>query len=159
MSEVESKMPRKRKLNNMKALTLFIISISSGYFSFAQIDAVDEAKIKEVAQNYLDGWYEGDASKMASALHADLIKRIQADFKPSGGQVINSISKSQLIEMTKAGFGKSVPREKLTSEVTVLSVFKDIATVEAISFQYVDYFHLVKTSDGWKILNILWTAK
>nr|HQU94346.1 nuclear transport factor 2 family protein [Pyrinomonadaceae bacterium] len=41
----------------------------------AQADAEREA-IKRTALNYAEGWYEGNADKMESALSPDLAKRI-----------------------------------------------------------------------------------
>jgi hypothetical protein len=36
----------------------------------------DEAAIKATALNYIEGWYDGDAARMESALHPELAKRI-----------------------------------------------------------------------------------
>jgi len=36
----------------------------------------DDAAIKATALNYIEGWYQGDAARMESALHPELAKRM-----------------------------------------------------------------------------------
>ena len=36
----------------------------------------EEAAIKKPALDYIEGWYEGDAARMESALHPELAKRM-----------------------------------------------------------------------------------
>ena len=47
---------------------LICLSLMPG---FAQTDADREA-IRRTALNYAEGWYEGNAEKMESALHVDI---------------------------------------------------------------------------------------
>ena len=42
------------------------------------------------------------------------------------------------------------------NKVKIVHIYKGIASAIAISYDYVDYLQLVKTKDGWKILNVLW---
>ena len=39
----------------------------------------DRAAIRETALNYIEGWYEGNAERMKSALHPELAKRLVFD--------------------------------------------------------------------------------
>ena len=57
------------------AIALFCLVMFGISSSFAQTDADREA-IKRTALNYAEGWYEGNAEKMESALSPDLAKRI-----------------------------------------------------------------------------------
>jgi len=52
---------------------LFLVAMSIAVV--AQTDADREA-VKRTALNYAEGWYEGNADKMESALSPDLAKRI-----------------------------------------------------------------------------------
>jgi len=140
----------------MKTIKLILILfILTGATLFAQADD-DKKAIKEAVLNYLEGWYDGDVDRMKKALHPELAKRAMSTLPQTGTSFINTATKSMMIEYTRAGFGKQTPREKLNNTVEVLDIYNGIATVKAVSYDYVDYCHLVKQDGEWKILNVLW---
>ena len=96
---------------------------------------------------------------MAKSLHPDLVKRTVREHSKAGQHLLIHISKTTLVEYTRAGGGKDTPKEKLFYEVDVLDVYKDIATVKGVSANYVDYLHLVKWNGQWMIVNILWDKR
>jgi hypothetical protein len=54
----------------------------------AQETGNDDAAIKKTALDYIEGWYEGDAARMESALHPELAKRmILTDPKTGRSQI------------------------------------------------------------------------
>ena len=88
--------------------------------SFAQTEADREA-IKRTALNYAEGWYEGNADKMESALHPDLAKR-RAVSNEKGQSRLNELSAMGLVQGTRAGFGKQTPKEEQQKDVTILDM-------------------------------------
>ena len=140
----------------MKTIKLILILFAlTGATLFAQ--AEDEKKaIEEAVLNYLEGWYDGDFERMEKALHPELAKRVIATLPQTGTTFINTATKAQMVEYTRAGFGKQTPREKLNNTVEILDVYEGIATVKATSYDFVDYCHLIKQDGEWKILNVLW---
>jgi len=137
-----------------------IISLLSIIFIFSsQCNSQDEQVVSEIKKsvlNYLEGWYDGDIERMNKALHPELAKRYLATLPQTGTTFIQTLTKSQMMEYTRAGFGKQTPREKLHNEVEVLDVYNGIAIAKAVSYDYVDYCHLVKQDGEWKIINVLW---
>ena len=97
--------------------------------------------------------------RMERSLHPDLAKRAVRQHPESGRPILHHLSKSTLVEYTNSGGGKDTPKEKLFYELTVLDVYKDIATVKAVSADYVDYIHLAKWNGQWMIVNILWDSR
>ncbi|MGH7543457.1 MAG: hypothetical protein ACREK7_05910 [Gemmatimonadota bacterium] len=65
-------------------LTALILLASTGAAS-AQTPA-DSAAIRAAALDYIEGWYSGDAGRMARAVHPELVKRIIAT-DDEGGRV------------------------------------------------------------------------
>lgn len=117
--------------------------------------SADEAAIVGVALDYFEGWFDGDAVRMERALHPELAKR------PGrvGHSVVGSLgtlTAQEMIDRTAAGVGKTrdVPDRRI--EVEVVDVFGDIASATVLSAVYHEYLHLVRTPDGWKIVNTLW---
>lgn len=122
--------------------------------------AQDEASaIREVVLDYVEGWWTGDAERMASSLHPDLVKRIPSTHRETGRSLLNSSTKSDMVEYTRAGGGSANPEQKGEVEVVIVDVSGDIANVIATSDRYIDYLHLVKWNDRWVILNVLWGAR
>jgi len=114
----------------------------------------DHDAIVRVALDYFEGWFEGDAARMRRTLHPDLAKR-SPDDAPAPGE-LEKLTAQEMIERTTQGIGKTrdVPDRRI--EVEVEHVYREIANVTVRSAVYVEYLHLVRTRDGWKIVNALW---
>lgn len=117
----------------------------------------DAALIVATAHDYFDGWFDGDVSRMERALHRDLVKRSSLDDDAS---TLSFITAEQMISWTGTGEGVQVASglADRTIEVEVLDIKHDIASVLVRSEPYYEYLHLVRTRDGWKIANALWSA-
>lgn len=119
--------------------------------------AADSAAIVETALNYIDGFYAGDGARMEKALHPDLAKRIVET--ADGKSALRDMTADQLIQVTTAGGGKSLPAERKQSDVTVLDIFENAASVKVIAGDWIDYLHVVRWNGEWKIINVLWEMK
>jgi Putative lumazine-binding len=109
----------------------------------------DQAAIVAAVLDYFEGWFDGDAERMERALHPELAKR--------SGEVRTTTTKERMVELTASGEGrKEDPGGDRGIEVDVVEVYASIATAVVRSPVYREYLHLVKTDDGWKILNALW---
>jgi hypothetical protein len=143
--------------------TIFVLILALVFaFSLAAQEKTDlekeKAAVKAAVLNYIEGWYEGNVDRMNKALHPELLKRTPRAFPPTGGQIVSSLSKTNMLEYTKAGFGKKFPKDKLKLSVTVLDVYKHVATAKSVSPEFIDFLHLVKVNGEWKILNVLWES-
>jgi hypothetical protein len=119
-------------------------------------EASDErARVAAVARDYLEAWYTGDPDRMASALHPDMVKRY-VDALPTGRQVVHSLTRDLMIEMTRGGGGSKVPPENRRIAADVLDLSGDIAVARASSSEYLEYLSLAKCNGQWAIINILW---
>lgn len=117
-----------------------------------------EDQIRRAALNYAEGWYEGDAEKMESALHPDLAKR-RIETNAQGRSRVNELSSLALVQMTRPGYGKNTPKAEQQKDVKILDVFGDIATVRLEMRDWVDYMHIAKYNGKWLIMNVLWDSK
>lgn len=123
----------------------------------AQTDADREA-IKRAALNYAEGWYEGNAEKMESALHPDLAKRI-ARTNEKGQTRLDQMSAMTLVQAARGGYGKNTPKEEQQKDVTILDVFGGAATVKLEMRGWIDYMHIAKYNGKWMVVNVLWETK
>jgi hypothetical protein len=106
--------------------------------------------IERAVLDYFEGWFEGDAARMESALHPELAKR------SLNAEGLETLTAQQMIDATAEGIGRTrdVPDRRIEIEIT--DVYGVIATVVVRSTIYREYLHLVDTGAGWKIVNALW---
>jgi len=116
----------------------------------------DREAIKQTALDYGQGWYEGSAERMARALHPELAKRALMPDGSTGKGKLDQMDKKALVDATREGSGKHTPEKMRRTEVTILEVYGNAATVKLMMHDWVDYMHMVKTQGRWKIVNVLW---
>ena len=110
-----------------------------------------EAAITATILDYCEGWWTGNAMRMKRAVHPDLAKRaLMAD-----GDSLDQDTAVSMIDATGRGIGT-----KRAGDTIVELVFQDLdntmAAVKVRTGVYLEYLHLVRLRDGWKILNVLW---
>ena len=116
----------------------------------------DEAAVVATTLDYFEGWFEGDAARMDRALHPGLAKRSLSQVDPESAE-LRSLTKERMVELTAAGGGRDeIPDGGLRIEVEVVDLHGNIASVLVRSAVYREYLHLVRTDEGWKIVNALW---
>jgi hypothetical protein len=126
--------------------------------AWAQASA-DSAAIRATALNYVEGWYEGNADRMARALHPELVKRIVVRDTTTGKTMVQGMGASVLVNSTRHGYGKETPKERQQKEVTILDIFGNAASAKAVMADWVDYMQLGKVDGRWVIVNVLWERK
>lgn len=120
-------------------------------------EAADSAGITQAALDYIEGWYQGNADRMTRALHPDLVKRIVAE--RGGASHIRGMTAEQLIAATAGGGGRNTPEGKRRSEVKILDIFGNAASVRVDADSWIDYLQIGKVDGEWKILNVLWELR
>lgn len=112
--------------------------------------------ITQVVLDYFEGWFDGDEERMDRALHPDLAKRSfeQGKDAPPG---LSTTTKQRMVSLTAQGSGKQegVGADRRI-DVDVVDLYGNIGAVVVRSAPYREYLHLVRTGDGWKIVNALW---
>ena len=109
--------------------------------------------IREVAENFMKGWYEGDAELMESTMQGDMVSKVVTT--RGNYSRLESFSAFELIQLTRNGGGKNVPVDERKMEIDVLDHFQNSATVKILAHDAVEYLHLAKWRGEWKIINIL----
>ena len=121
--------------------------------------SADTAAIRATALNYVEGWYEGNADRMAKALHPELVKRIVVRDTTTGKTMVQGMGTSVLVNSTRHGYGKETPKERQQKDVSLLDVFGNAASVKAVMADWIDYMHMAKVDGRWVIVNVLWEQK
>ena len=120
--------------------------------------AVDNEAIIATVMDYFEGWFDGSAERMERALHPNLDKRgVRLD--KTGVLLSNSRTAPQMISWTRDGEGKAERPADLAIKVRVDDVYEQIATATVYSAVYIEYLQLVRTPEGWRIVNALWMRR
>ncbi len=139
-------------------LAFFLMFVSASNAQTTTVSAADSTAIKQTALDYIEGWYEGNAERMERALHPELAKRMVRT-SPQGKSHLDQMSAMTLVQYTRAGGGKSVPKDKQQKDVTILDVFENAASVKVVASDWVDYMQMAKFDGRWVIVNVLWELK
>jgi hypothetical protein len=119
----------------------------------------DSAAIRATVLDYAEGWYEGNADRMARALHPELVKRIVVRDTATGRTMVQGMGASVLVNSTRHGYGKETPKDRQQKDVAILDVFGNAASARATMADWIDYMQLAKIDGRWLIVNVLWERK
>jgi Putative lumazine-binding len=118
---------------------------------------VDDAIIA-TAMDYFEGWFDGDGERMARALHPELDKR-GVNVDETVARLSDQMTATQMIGWTLDGEGKAERPADIAITVRVDGIHERIATATVYSALYVEYLHLMRTSQGWRIVNALFMRR
>jgi hypothetical protein len=118
----------------------------------------NEEAVRSAAMDYIEGWFEGDAGRMAQALHPELMKR-RRGIEGGDPDALETMSAQEMIDWTADGEGRreDVPDRRIEIKIDYLS--GGIASVQCFCYRYVDMLHLIDMPDGWKIVNVAWRMR
>ena len=136
-------------LISMTAMTVAAIAASND----------QDRAIRKAALDYMEGWYDGDADRMENSLHPDLAKRVLMPHPKRKHGKVEHMSAMTLVKATRNQRKKPTPTEKRTANITIYDVDGNAASVKAEMHDWIDYMHLSKIGDQWKIVNVLWEVK
>jgi len=105
----------------------------------------DEESIRAAVLDHVESWFDGDAARMERTLHPDY-------------SALEQFTAQDLIEMTADGQGCREHTDEREISIEVSHLSGDVARVTCVSQHYVEVHQLVRTPEGWKILNGIWQS-
>ncbi len=118
----------------------------------------DSLAIRNTALDYIEGWYSANGDRMAQALHPELAKRIMYS-DTLGNSWIRDMGATELVRGTRAGGGLTTPATYKKTDVRILDIFQNAASVRVDAGGWIDYLHMVRWHGRWVILNVLWEVR
>ena len=120
--------------------------------------AADEEAILATVSDYVEGWFDGDASRMERALHPELMKRCRG-IEGDDPDALETLTAREMIEATAEGLGRSEDAVDRQIEVKIDYLSGDIASATCLCHRYVDLLHLIRMPEGWRIVNAAWRLR
>ena len=121
--------------------------------------ATDSAGIRQAALDYIEGWYTGDADRMARAVHPELAKRIVRTDPKTNRSSLGQMGAMTLVNSTRMGGGKQTPEPQRRKDVRILDIYQGAAVARVDANTWVDYLQLGKWNGQWVIVNVLWEIR
>jgi hypothetical protein len=111
--------------------------------------------VERAARDYIEGWFDGDRARMERALHPELAKR-SLEQNATGAESVRTITAPEMIEMTASGVGQREDVDDRRIDVVVHDISDGISGATVRCALYVDLLQLLKTQEGWRIVNVAW---
>jgi hypothetical protein len=121
--------------------------------------AADSAAVRATTLDYVEGWYEGNPTRMSRALHPELVKRIVMTDTTTHKSVLQNMGASALINGARHGYGKGTPKDQQQKDIAILDIFGNAASAKSVMADWIDYLQLAKVDGRWVIVNVLWERK
>ena len=118
------------------------------------VSSTDIEAITAAALDYLEGYLSGDADRHARAYHPEAIKRRYTMDEDGVFDIIN-ISPRTMSDYASL----REPENDCEFEIFIDDVFHDMASVRVYSCHWVDYLHIVRARDEWKLLHVTWVPQ
>ncbi|GHD60100.1 nuclear transport factor 2 family protein [Jeongeupia chitinilytica] len=132
-----------------------MLAMAAGAVSAAKCDKPTCAALTAVAQDYTDGWYNGDGPRMRRAIYDKLVKR---EIRQGGNETnVNELSPDVLVNYTAQGYGKTDDPARRRHDVQVLDVYNGMAMVRVDMQDWVDYMQMARIDGRWQIVNVIWS--
>ncbi len=118
----------------------------------------DSLAIRATAEDYLIGWYDGDAARMERAVHPDLAKR-QVSTMENGRSRFSNMGAMALVQVTRGRSSSPQAADQRLLEVDMLEVLPTMAMVKIVSWDFIDLVSMAKSNGRWVIVNDLWDGR
>lgn len=117
----------------------------------------DSLAIKQAALDYIESQHTPNASRMERALHPRMVKRTFWKDKATGKDYLRETNAESMILLAET-YNKNKDKFPASpkKDVKFLDVSEKTASVKLIADEWIDYIHLAKLNDTWKIVNVLW---
>lgn len=135
--------------------TCLLLTITQ--LSFAQNRGVNQ-EVTQACLNYIEGFYEGDTSKLVACFQPYMYKvgywknKKTERYEDQGRMTYDEAMEYALNVKEK----KQFPRANAPKKVEVLDVMEHIAAAKITAWWGYDYILLAKVDGQWKIEQVLW---
>jgi hypothetical protein len=112
----------------------------------------DVEAVTRVTTEYYQSWFAGDGERIRACVHPALAKRTP-ETQGAEAMALQESPTEVLVSLTASGEGTGFDPKQ---DITVLNVFRDIATEMVRAEPFVEYLHLARFGSRWLIVNALY---
>ncbi|MCH8123376.1 MAG: nuclear transport factor 2 family protein [Bacteroidetes bacterium] len=143
----------------MKLVRLvFVLWLVIPLLSLAQ-SSENEEGVRRAVLNYVEGFYEGDSTKIAMGVFSEVNKRgfYIPSHSDSGEYMVSPMSFEEMFDYVRnVRRRKNYAPASAPKEIEIYDVMDQTASVKLTAFWGSDYMLLAKRDGKWKIWQVLW---
>lgn len=127
-------------------------------YSLAGRAQADKDAVSKACLNYIEGFYEGDTTKLIQSLQPSLYKfgywknKNTGKYEPDGHMTY----RQALDYATRVLLKKNFAKPNAPKKVEVLNIGNTIAAAKVTAWWGIDYILLSRQGDQWMIEEVLW---
>lgn len=142
----------------MKKLLLAIAIFFIAQIELKSQTIPDSLLIKETVSNYIEGWYSGDTLRMSKSIHYDLAKRGIVPSRDGKKTGMLKASYQEMITWTSKNPNQIKDNSIKTNDIkiSIIEIGVNVAVARCESKDFIDYLHLARLKNEWKIINAIW---
>jgi len=139
-------------MKRMVLASLGVLALSAG-----PVHGQDRAGVERAALDYLEGFYEGDESKIRRGVHPEVVKYGFSIPRNGSDYVGEPMSFEQMLAYARSvKQGGRQPSADAPKEVQLLDVLDQTAAVKVTAWWGSDYLLLALYEGEWKVTQVLW---
>ena len=140
-----------KRLNLLLDLCLLLSVATTSTRAQDSNPATDDASaVQATVRNYIEGYYRGDARRMAQTLHPHYLKHMI-----HGSIPMREKTGQEMLREVRSHGPADLPETDKTEQIGVLDVAGSIASAKLVTPGWVDYLTLEKSEGKWKILSVV----
>ena len=121
--------------------------------------ANDSAAVRKAANDYIEGFYSGDTSKIYYSIDPGASKHGYYKAATDTGYRKIPMSFNQMIGYAKNERNRPTEANARIRDIEILDLQSKIAAVKLRAWWGIDYLLLTKMQDKWVIEKVLWQSK
>ena len=119
--------------------------------------AGDAPAVRRAALDYLEGFYEGDTTKLARSVWTEVRKYGYYRPHPDSGYVGDDMAYEGFMRFAlRVRAGRNRPPARAPKVVEIFDVLDQTASTKVTAWWGTDYLLLAKQGGRWKITHVLW---
>ena len=119
----------------------------------------DAAAVTRAARDYLEGFYEGDSTKIIRSISPSVVK--YGYYIPKGASTYSgeAMTYAEMLDYVRGvkARGRPVPASA-PREVALFEVLDQTAAAKVVAWWGTDYLHLARINDRWMITQVIWQS-
>ncbi|HEU4453844.1 MAG TPA: nuclear transport factor 2 family protein [Longimicrobium sp.] len=143
----------------MRSLLIALVLLLGIGVPLAAQQSDDEAAVRAAALDYIEGFYEGDSTKLVRSVWPEVRKYGYARSQADGAYRGMAMPYPAFMAFARGvRAGRNRPAADAPKEITIFEVQDQTASAKVVAWWGTDYLLLARENGRWMITHVLWQS-